>query len=709
MSTINAQTIINEVMAAHAVAPDEATSFISFRTSAKGLHRIQDCKENLQRFADLVRKNAAAFGGGIVREAKPRPAVSWPANLISLFKQSIEDNDYQAALDIGDKLGALFFIDNKGHAQMQVAPVPCDFEPRLSSVCNEDGTFAVIFPQNMTILSGFSYKAKRARQSQIDNVTKSLNARTNFNLSEALDKQSYAPVDQAATRAQWILEHGLSAEVIESRIVAHETESIEAMAAQDVSQVVAQAVATIAISEAMQASEADTELVTCEAGESESHAVTVGSVSGTTWAPVPQYVPCSPDKTGFNDGPAPAFRGDDGDTPTPPAVETVEAPAPTVAEFLPETVEVFGRHYGVVASFPESEIDRANEYMKANRDTGCIAIERGTVFVSALGDKGSSKPQDAPAPTLRGEWFAATQVNRIESKSGKWLAWFWMTSAGVIALGFSAHGQTVNLTTYATASDRMKALQALARAADAPTDTPQGGGLPCPEPVAVVEPVASVAPTPTVAVSSDSPTPTPAVSSDFEPVDCDHEAMEATYKAMRKADASASKEIAATAHAKALVDLAAQYPQLKRAETTYAGGKLAAVNMRVLLKEAFKGVKFSVTSDYNSVRVNWTDGPSDKQVNEVIGRFDIGASDSQSDYFYTVSTAFSQLFGGVQYLFTRREVSDSLVQVAIDRLYSDRSEKPTVTDYRKCTGIFDWNSQDYENRRMREMLETLGK
>jgi len=221
--------------------------------------------------------------------------------------------------------------------------------------------------------------------------------------------------------------------------------------------------------------------------------------------------------------------------------------------------------------------------------------------------------------------------------------------------------------------------------------------------------VASVAPTPTVAVSSDTPAPRVAVSSDFEPVDCDHEAMEATYKAMRKADASASKEIAATEQAKALVDLAAQYPQLKRAETTYAGGKLAAANMRILLKEAFKGVKFSVTSDYNKVSISWTDGPSDKQVNEVIGRFDIGASDSQSDYFYTVSTAFSQLFGGVQYLFTRREVSDSLVQVAIDRLYADRIEKPTVTDYRKCAGIFDWNSQNYENRQMREMLETLGK
>ena len=173
-----------------------------------------------------------------------------------------------------------------------------------------------------------------------------------------------------------------------------------------------------------------------------------------------------------------------------------------------------------------------------------------------------------------------------------------------------------------------------------------------------------------------------------------------------KASASATKEQAGNARAKALIDLAEQYPQLKRAETSYAGGKLAAANMRILLKAAFKGVKFSVTSDYNSVRVNWEDGPTDDQVNEVVGRFDIGASDAHSDYFYTVSTAFSDLFGGVQYLHTRRHESDALVQQAIDELYQNMDEKPTVQDYRKCSGVFNWDGQNYENRRMRELMNS---
>ena len=774
MSTINAQSIINEAMAAHAIAPikKDADFFskVKIKTSDRGFHTILNCKENLQRFADLVRKNAAAFGGGLIREAKQKPAISWPANLISIFKQSIEDNDYQAALDIGDKLGALFFVDNKGAAQMQVAPVPCDFESRLSSVCNENGTYAVIFPQNMTSLSGASVKAKRSRQSQIDNVQTALNARTNFNLSEALDKQSFAPVDQATTRAKWILEHGLSAETIEARIVAHEVDSIEAMAAQDVAQVVAQAVTTIAISEAMQPSETDAELVTCEAGESEAEAmarridrltrevetgktnnggvicglrpsaiekritqlaelgVTVGSAPCATWAPVPQYVPCPPNKTGLGDGPAPAFRGNDGGTPTPPPAEFLGESTPPVVESTeyPDAaiekrgitdfwvcgvdgwqVVGGGRNVPGYASESSAKIAiSANKWKTRNAvilpfkysDGGLIgcspyaavktrfavlvhseveieptppavesqpmapvvvtpdtlesfddtgdgvsddlyeAVKNATVAqVQALTDAQFSKlydhlenwnfhtenymlealrigdesiiadmrqvvsdqneagylrgdiydrriaitdrmraklesakqAQDVPqtthasdshgwepaigeryigaveyavqeankrgdgfeyrtgeealmerrkkntVPTLRGEWLAATQGNRIESKSGKWTAWTFTTVMGAFGLGFMQWDNFVDLSDYMTAKDRMKALQGMARAVD--DFTPPGGGLPCPEPVAVVEPVASVAPTPTVAVSSDTPAPRVAVRRNFIP------------------------------------------------------------------------------------------------------------------------------------------------------------------------------------------------
>jgi hypothetical protein len=178
--------------------------------------------------------------------------------------------------------------------------------------------------------------------------------------------------------------------------------------------------------------------------------------------------------------------------------------------------------------------------------------------------------------------------------------------------------------------------------------------------------------------------------------------------ATARAQASAAKEEAAQAHAAALVDLVAQYPQLQRADSTYAGGRLAAVNMRTLLKMAFPGQKFSITSSYNSTRVCWMDGPTDAEVDAVIGRFDIGASDPQSDYFYTVRTAWSDLFGGVQYLTTSRHTSDDLVSRALCELYPDSANRPAVQDYQKGTGVFDWfHDGDRVRRMMREQLAKM--
>jgi hypothetical protein len=175
---------------------------------------------------------------------------------------------------------------------------------------------------------------------------------------------------------------------------------------------------------------------------------------------------------------------------------------------------------------------------------------------------------------------------------------------------------------------------------------------------------------------------------------------------LAKSQRTSAEELKKQAHAQALIDLAAKYPQLKRADSTSYGGTFAAKNIRILLKEAFKGQKFSVTSDYSKVSVNWIDGPTDAQVTEVIGQFDIGHSDTQTDYFYTKDTAFSQLFGGVQYLSTSRETSDALIQQAINQLYQNDANRPTVNDWRKQEGIFSWNNDSKWNecRRMRDTL-----
>ena len=75
-------------------------------------------------------------------------------------------------------------------------------------------------------------------------------------------------------------------------------------------------------------------------------------------------------------------------------------------------------------------------------------------------------------------------------------------------------------------------------------------------------------------------------------------------------------------------------------EKTMTTAALAAKMLRAELKEAFKGVKFSVKSDNfaggNAVRVSWKDGPTTKEVEQISGKYQYGYFDGMTDcYQYT--------------------------------------------------------------------------
>lgn len=362
-------------------------------------------------------------------------------------------------------------------------------------------------------------------------------------------------------------------------------------------------------------------------------------------------------------------------------------------------------------------------------------------------------PQPKPRPTVR-------------SKSGIWHAWLYTNGLGLFGLEFIGADGLIETTSHDTNRERMQALTDLGRAADSLPPTPPKNkegweGSPvqnskAPEGFKMTGPIRvdlaalitqGVKPEALVGLGvyyrgdmanpSDSGAITGFSHSDFYGLVVDvtmesgqvwranrtsefkdgsfsidgkmhgapYMAQLSATVATLKASASSAAEQAAKAHATALIDLAAQFPQLKRAENTYAGGKLAAVNARILLKAAFKGVKFSVKSDCNSMRLEWADGPTDAQVCEVVGRFDIGEFDAYTDYHSTSSTAFSQLFGGVQYMTTRRTESDELVQMAIDQAFADAADKPTLNDWHKGTNDMGWG--DWKRRWVSDALKTI--
>ena len=115
------------------------------------------------------------------------------------------------------------------------------------------------------------------------------------------------------------------------------------------------------------------------------------------------------------------------------------------------------------------------------------------------------------------------------------------------------------------------------------------------------------------------------------------------------------------------------------------GGKHCAKNLRIELKKAFKGVKFSVTSSYSSLNVSWTDGPTLEQVEAIANRYQEGNFNGMEDIYEYNATAFNDVFGGCQYVFCNRDDSPTAIEKAIDTVFDKfdlgTTPKPTVEDF----------------------------
>lgn len=126
------------------------------------------------------------------------------------------------------------------------------------------------------------------------------------------------------------------------------------------------------------------------------------------------------------------------------------------------------------------------------------------------------------------------------------------------------------------------------------------------------------------------------------------------YAAMvlREINKKAAKECAANTKAKMIEDLKAQYPDLEQGQSCV----IAARNIRKLLKAAFPGVKFSVkTSRFSggnsiSVNVESETGPTSKEIEAVIGRFEEGRFNGMNEIYEYSNNPFPDLFGGTKYL-----------------------------------------------------------
>ena len=132
-------------------------------------------------------------------------------------------------------------------------------------------------------------------------------------------------------------------------------------------------------------------------------------------------------------------------------------------------------------------------------------------------------------------------------------------------------------------------------------------------------------------------------------------------------------------------DLAAQYPHLQQGQ----GAKIAAVNIRRMLKSAFPGVKFSVRTEYGSmmdaVNIKWEDGPTQATVDQMLSVFKEGRFDSMTDYYEYKPTEWTRTFGSAKYISTTRSHSDLLLAQVIAAIQQQTraTSAPTVEEHRQ--------------------------
>ncbi len=139
-----------------------------------------------------------------------------------------------------------------------------------------------------------------------------------------------------------------------------------------------------------------------------------------------------------------------------------------------------------------------------------------------------------------------------------------------------------------------------------------------------------------------------------------------------QAQESAKAEEYAKARTATRTRLLAEYAHLLRPGENASSLVVAGKNIRAMLKAAFPGVKFSVTSERfsggNSIDIAWQDGPRTKDVQDITGRFQQGNFDSMTDCYDYSHSVWCDLFGGAKYVHTRHTHSQGALLAAVAKV-----------------------------------------
>ena len=144
---------------------------------------------------------------------------------------------------------------------------------------------------------------------------------------------------------------------------------------------------------------------------------------------------------------------------------------------------------------------------------------------------------------------------------------------------------------------------------------------------------------------------------------------------------------------------------------------LVAKHIRQDLASAFPGQKFSVRkADYSTINIEWKDGPTREEVEQIAGKHErICVRDRWNDDLWDHNdTAFTSVFGGVDYLFYYRETAPENRGISLYTKPEPKQNKTNKTETIEAKGvqIIDYSEKAIaivgETKAIKETLKTLG-
>ena len=143
---------------------------------------------------------------------------------------------------------------------------------------------------------------------------------------------------------------------------------------------------------------------------------------------------------------------------------------------------------------------------------------------------------------------------------------------------------------------------------------------------------------------------------------------------------------------------------------------LVAKHIRQDLANAFPGQRFSVRkADYSSINIEWQDGPTKEEVEQIAGKHKrMCVRDRWNDDLWDHNdTAFTSVFGGVDYLFYYRETAPENRGISLYTKPEPKQNKTkTETIEAKGLQIIDYSEKAIavvgDTRAIKDTLKSLG-